>query len=344
MAVEFGVVIPTWGKFGDPEAIRRLIVRAEELDYASAWVGDHLLLPEYATRYSPANWYEALTVCCVAMGATERIRFGTDVLVAPYRDPRLLAKMAATADRLSGGRLTLGMGVGFLRGEFEALGADHLQRGAVTDEYLEVMRRLWEEEGEVGYAGRHISFPPAHFLPKPLQRPLPLWIGGNGRRGIERAARLGDGWHPLFPAPTAYAAGRARIEALRGESRMPGFTFSYSCPETRLIDSAAALPATTGYAGTEQLPDDYAYAPAPPTNEEGRPLFMGTAAEVSHDIASLVDAGAEHFVLRFWAGDPSRTIEDSLDQMERFAIEVRPHFDTHSRRERPALPIPAFQD
>lgn len=110
--IGFGVVIPTWGAYGDPDRIWRLIERAEALDYESAWVGDHLMLPDYATPYSPANWYEALTCCFVAMGRTERIRFGTDVLVAPYRDPRLLAKMAATADRLSGGRLTLGMGVG----------------------------------------------------------------------------------------------------------------------------------------------------------------------------------------------------------------------------------------
>lgn len=326
----FGVVIPTWGAFGDPNAIRRLILRAEELGFESAWVGDHLLLPEYATRYSPANWYEALTCCFVAMGMTERLRFGTDVLVTPYRDPRLLAKMAATADRLSGGRLTLGMGVGFMRGEFEAMGASLADRGAVTDEYLEVIRKLWREEGEVEYSGRHISFPPAHCEPKPLQQPLPLWIGGNGRRGFERAARFGDGWHPLFPPPEAYAAGRAAIEQLRGGSGGREFTYSYSCPETRIIDTARERPDSTGYAGTADLPDDYAYAPTPPATAEGRPLFMGTATELAEDIASLVNAGVEHFVLRFWAGDPSRPIEDSLEQMERFAREVRPRFETRA--------------
>lgn len=330
MSIEFGVVIPTWGAYGDVDRILPLIDRAEVLGYASAWVGDHLLLPEYATALSPANWYEALTCCFVGMGRTERIRFGTDVLVAPYRDPRLLAKMAATADRLSSGRLTLGMGVGFLRGEFEALGADLERRGAVTDEVLEVMRRLWETEGEVGYDGRHFSFPPAHCEPKPLQRPLPLWVGGNGRRGLERAARLGDGWHPLFPDAPAYRAGRERIESLRAEAGAAStgpFTFSYSCPETRIVDDPDAIPRATGYAGAEGLPDDYAYAPAPPVDASGRPRFIGTADQLEEDIARLVEAGAEHFVLRFWAGDPARPIEDAFDQMERFAVEVRPRFD-----------------
>lgn len=330
MPIEFGVVIPTWGAYGDPDRILALIDRAEALRYASAWVGDHLLLPDYATALSPANWYEALACCFVGMGRTERIRFGTDVLVAPYRDPRLLAKMAATADRLSGGRLTLGMGVGFLRGEFEALGADLERRGAVTDEVLEVMRRLWETDGEVGYDGEHFSFPPAHCEPKPLQRPLPLWVGGNGRRAFERAARLGDGWHPLFPDAPAYRDGRERIEALRaarGDGGQGVFTFSYSCPETRIVDDPDAIPRATGYAGNEGLPDDYAYAPAPPADASGRPRFIGTADQLADDVARLVDAGAEHFVLRFWAGDPTRPIEDSIEQMERFAAEVRPRFE-----------------
>ncbi len=134
MAVEFGVVVPTWGAFGDAQKIRQLILRAEALGYASVWVGDHLLLPDYAVGLSPATWYEALSCCLVGLGMTERIRFGTDVLVTPYRDPRLLAKMAATADRLSGGRLTLGMGFGFLEGELRALGTDPARSGEITDE------------------------------------------------------------------------------------------------------------------------------------------------------------------------------------------------------------------
>lgn len=326
MAVEFGVVVPTWGAFGDAQKIRQLILRAEALGYASVWVGDHLLLPDYAIGLSPANWYEALSCCLVGLGMTERIRFGTDVLVTPYRDPRLLAKMAATADRLSGGRLTLGMGVGFLEGELRALGTDPARRGEITDEYLAVMRRLFESDGPVGFEGKTVRFDPVHFAPKPLQNPLPLWIGGNGRRGQRRAALLGDGWHPLFSTPTQYAEGRAFIEKLRSEHGLGTFRFSYSCPETRIVDHPTAIPPSTGYAGRDALPPDYAYAPPPPTDESGRPFFIGTAEQVSGDLRRLEAAGAEHFVLRFWAGNPAAGIADSLEQMERFAERVMPGF------------------
>jgi probable F420-dependent oxidoreductase len=327
MSVAFGVVVPTWGAFGDPGKIRRLVTEAETLGFASIWVGDHLLLPDYATALSPANWYEAVSCCLVGLGWTERIRFGTDVLVAPYRDPRLLAKMAATADRLSGGRLLLGLGSGFLEGELRALGVDPAERGAITDEVLRVMRRLFEQEGPVGFAGRFFCFDPVHCEPKPLQSPLPLLVGGNGVRAQRRAALLGDGWHPLFPTPGQYAEGRAAISRMRAEGGREGpFTFSYSCPETRLVDAGSAVPRSTGYAGLGELPPDYAYAPAPPRDASGRPLFVGSVEQVTADLRSLVEVGVEQFVLRFWAGDPAAGLEDSLDQMRRFASEVAPRF------------------
>lgn len=327
MAIEFGVVVPTWGAFGEAAKIRRLIERAEALGYASVWVGDHLLLPDYAVHLSPANWFEAVACCLVGLGWTERLRFGTDVLVAPYRDPRLLAKMAATADQLSGGRLTLGLGVGFLEGELRALGQDPAARGAVTDEVLRVMRRLFESEGPVGFEGRHYRFDPVHFAPKPIQRPLPLWVGGNGRRGQRRAALLGDGWHPLFPTPEQYAEGRRAILRLRAEHGLEApFRFSYSCPETRLVEHPDAIPVGTGYAGRDSLPPDYAYAPPPPVDASGRPLFIGTADQLTDDLRRLEAVGVEHVVLRFWAGDPAAGIDDSLDQMERFAARVAPRF------------------
>ena len=162
MSLEFGVVVPTWGAFGEARKIRRLIQRAEELGYASVWVGDHLLLPDYAIHLSPANWYEAMACCLVGLGWTTRLRFGTDVLVAPYRDPRLLAKMAATADQLSGGRLTLGLGVGFLEGELRALGTDPGQRGAITDEVLAVMDDLRAAEVDFLTIGQYLRPTPSH--------------------------------------------------------------------------------------------------------------------------------------------------------------------------------------
>jgi probable F420-dependent oxidoreductase len=325
VGVEFGVVIPTWGDYGEPRTIRRLILAAEELGYSTAWFGDHLLLPDYATALSPANWYEALTCCFVGMGLTTRLRFGTDVLVLPYRDPRPLAKMAATADQLSGGRLTLGVGVGFLRGEFEALGAPDLaERGAVSDEYVRVLRLLWESEGPLSFDGKYVRFESAHAVPRPAQRPLPLWVGGNGRRAQRRAAELGDGWHPLFPSADDYARGRKAIAELRDGRDLEDFTFSYSCSETRVLASGEARAEPHTYSDMGDLPDDYTYVPDVPRTADGRAYFVGTAAQVAGDLQALAAAGVQHFALRFWSGDPDFGPDRVLEQMRRFASDVAP--------------------
>lgn len=326
MAVEFGVVIPNWGPYGEPEAIRGLVVAAEELGYSTAWFGDHLFLPDYATELSPANWYEALTCCFVGMGLTKRIRFGTDVLVLPYRDPRLVAKMASTADRLSGGRLTLGVGVGFLRGEFEALGSpSHAERGAVSDEYLRVMRLLWESEGALAFEGSYVRFSDAHAEPRPLQQPLPVWVGGNGKRAYRRAAELGDGWHPLFPTVGEYARGREAIAVLRGDQGLDGFTFSYSCSGTRITSGASRAEPHT-YVDMGELPEDYRYAPPAPRTADGRAYFTGDETQVRGDLEALAEVGVEHFALRFWSGEPDFGPERFVDQMQLFATRLMPGF------------------
>ena len=329
MTTQFGVVIPSWGTGGDADAIRELVSAAEDLGFSTAWFGDHLLLPEYAISLSPANWYEALSCRLYGMGHTSRIRFGTDVLVAPYRDPRLLAKMAATADQLSGGRLTLGLGVGFLRGEFEALEVPGFERrGDITDETLRVLRLLFESEGPTSFAGEYLRFENVHAKPAPVQRPLPLYVGGNSRRALRRAALLGDGWHPLFPGVEEYREGARAITALRGERGLDDFTFSYSCSETRITDTP---PETDGsepytYADMGELPEDYSYAPPVPRTEGGRALFIGTEEQIAGDIQALMDAGVQHFALRFWSGDPEFGPDRFVEQLRRFAECIAPRF------------------
>jgi probable F420-dependent oxidoreductase len=209
--MQIGVVIPTYDDYGNAGVIRRLIGDAERLGYDSVWFGDHLIVPGYAVRQTDPHWYEALSCAIFGMGITDRLSFGMDVLVAPYRNPILLAKMAATASELSSGRLMLGLGVGFLKGEFEALGAPFARRGAITEEYLRVLRLLFEGRGPLSYHGEWVSFDDMYFGPTPA-RPPPLLVGGNHERAIERAARLGDGWHPLFTSPELYGV-RASIRS-----------------------------------------------------------------------------------------------------------------------------------
>src|SRR5262249_24071593 len=220
------------------------------------------------------------------------IRLGTSVLVVPYRNPVLVAKMLATLDRLSGGRVILGAGVGWLREEFEALAAPAFEaRGAVTDEYLRLMRAAWTSD-PVTFEGRYYTVRKVHALPKPAQRRgIPVWIGGPTRPAARRAApRRGAGPpHPLAPpglqvprGATTHRHGRGRVGARVREGREGG------------------LNAGKGGAG------------------EG-PLFQGTGAEVTADIRAYQAAGVTHFVF-----DPTvPELKAALTNVERFAQEVR---------------------
>jgi probable F420-dependent oxidoreductase len=320
-----GVVIPTYDRYGDASVLRRLILKAEELNFDSVWFSDHLLVPDYAVQYTDPHWYEAISCALFGIGLTSRLFFGMDVLVAPYRNPILLAKMAATASELSSGRLILGLGVGFLKGEFEALGTPPFEkRGAVTDEYLRVLRLLFESRGAVSFRGEWINFTDAHFGPIPSVIP-PLLVGGNHDRAIERAARLGDGWHPLFMAPEVYACGREKIMQMRAREGLADrpFTFSYSCPQTRLLAPGESQPAQ--FSQKHQAPADYEYIPEVGRTDDKRQRFIGTPAQVQADIAVYAAAGVEQIVLRFaMPKDHVITADRITQQWQTFADRILP--------------------
>jgi len=322
--MRIGVVIPTYDHYGNAGVIRRLIGDAERLGYDSVWFGDHLIVPGYAVRQTDPHWYEALSCAILGMGMTDRLSFGMDVLVAPYRNPILLAKMAATASELSSGRLMLGLGVGFLKGEFEALGAPFERRGPMTDECLKVLRLLFEGRGAVSYHGEWVSFDDMYFGPIPA-RPPPLLVGGNHRRAIERAARLGDGWHPLFTSPEVYARGRARINQIRESEGLTSrpFTFSYSCAQTRLLARGESPP--QAFSQKIQAPSDYEYIPEAGRAPDGRQRFIGTVEELQDDIAVFAAAGVEQLVLRFaMPQDPVVTADRISEHWRLFSEQVLP--------------------
>lgn len=320
--MKIGVCIPTYDQYGRPEVFRDLVLAAEAFGYDSVWFGDHIVVPGYATDRTDPHWYDALACALTGMALTTRLSFGTDVLVAPYRNPIVLAKLAATAAELSGGRLQLGIGVGYLKGEFEALGAPpYARRGAATDEYLQVMRRLFEASSDqpVEFGGEWVRFRDIHFGPRP-QRPPPLLVGGNHPKALDRAARHGDGWHPLWPTPEVYAEGRRRILAHRealGIARP--FTFSFSCPYTRLLGPGEPI-ATFRPTAAEPGLEEYAYSPPPPAAEDGRPRFIGAASELAQDLDAYAAAGVKQLVLRFalpW--DPYVSPAVFREQMQAFA-------------------------
>lgn len=324
--MRFGVVVPTYGRFGDPDAVLRLVHHAEALGYEGAWFADHVVIPDYATGWLPPPQLEPVVACCVGMGATTRLRFGVDVLVAPYRPPLLLAKMAATADQLGGGRLTLGIGVGYLEGEFAALGVPYEQRGGITDETLAILRAAWSERGSLAHHGEYFDFDGVHLGVACAQRGgVPLWVGGNAPRALRRAAELGDGWHPLWIAPEQYARARAEIERRRSEAGIERpFTFSFSCPRGAVLDASRDWSEDAARRVPAPTRPEFGYVPPLPRAPDGRPRFTGTVEELLDDVHAYAAAGVEHLTLRFWTSGHDLAEDALMQQMTRFATDVIP--------------------
>jgi probable F420-dependent oxidoreductase len=195
--MRFGIAIRNMGPQSTRKTIRECARVAESLGFDALFVSDHLCIPPDDTEGSGGRYLDVLATLAWLAGATDRIRLGVSVLVLPYRPAVLTAKQVATIQELSGERMILGVGVGWMKREFEALGVDKRMRGRVTNETLRVIRHLFAHEAE-GYRGDLVSFPPFVFLPRPA-RP-PIWIGGNGAPALQRVLEFGDGWHPMLPA------------------------------------------------------------------------------------------------------------------------------------------------
>ena len=222
--VKFGFVIPNnWG-FEDPGDVIDIATSAEQMGFHSVWVNHHVLHAGYVLkRLDDRPYYDALTTLTYVAALTKSVRLGTSVLVLPYLNPVVLAKSLATLDVLSGGRLTVGAGVGALRHESDSLGSDYSQRGAYTDESISVMKALWTQQDPV-FEGAFYTFSGVKFAPKPLQQPHPpLWIGGQSRAAMRRAARLGDGWHPTGLTPQELAG---KVEYLESQVKAAGRSMS----------------------------------------------------------------------------------------------------------------------
>lgn len=237
-AVPFGIALPNYGPLASPETLVRLARLAEDLGVDSVWVSDHLVAPVGVASIYPYDrrpdrkpgdmgvieeFYEPVTTLAWLAGATRHVRLGISAYVMPYRNPVVTAKQVATLDRLSGGRVVLGIGVGWLAEEFGALDVPFARRGRRTEDYVAVCKALWSG-GEARFDGETYRLPPVRTGPTPAQRPHPpLWIAGNSARGIARAARLGDGWHGIDLSPDELRPLAAEARRLAGR---PGFTVS----------------------------------------------------------------------------------------------------------------------
>ncbi len=195
--MKYGVAIRNMGPQATRATLRACAATAESLGYDALFVSDHLCIPPDQTEGSGGRYLDVLTTLAYLAGATERIRLGVSVLVVPYRPAVLTAKQIATIQELSGERMILGVGVGWMKPEFDALGVDKRQRGRLTDEMLRVLRHLFAHEA-LAFNGEIVRFPAFVFLPRPA--PPALWIGGNGEKAMSRVLEFGDGWHPMLAA------------------------------------------------------------------------------------------------------------------------------------------------
>ena len=317
MEYRFGV--PTGGPLVADQSLGELAKRGEELGFDIVFVSDHVVIPRNVASQHPYRepgessgmgsgpgvCLEQLTTLAYLAGQTSKARLLTSVMVVPYRSAVLTAKMLASIDVLSKGRLILGCGVGWMREEFEAIGAASFEkRGAVADEYIGAFKELWTSENP-RFEGKYCRFSDLWFLPKPVQRPHPpIWIGGESPAALRRAARLGDGWYPIGNNP-----------------RFPVGTLD------ELRESIGRLRRYAEEAGRDGSEIDVAYNSsfyddrrALLTGDGRRRLFTGTPEQIAEDISSFEDMGVRHLMLNF----PGETMERTLDHMERFAVEVRP--------------------
>jgi probable F420-dependent oxidoreductase len=313
--VRYGFYLPTRGPTATPEALEAMVARAETLGFDSVVIADHIVMPvEIRSRYpytvdgafpGQGDALEQLALMAFIAGKTTTLRLITSVMIVPHRNPVVTAKMLATIDVLSRGRVTVGAGVGWLREEFEALGApDFDRRGAVSDEYLRIFKTLWTQS-PASFHGEFYSFDALRCLPRPMQVPHPpIWIGGHSRAALRRTARLGDGWHPVGANPAVPLTPpelRASLDELfrltEAEGRDPAaLTISYKAP---IYD--AGRPLAAGASGTR------------------RP-FSGSGEQVAADIGTYAQLGVSELIFDF----RSATLDETLERMERFATVIRP--------------------
>jgi probable F420-dependent oxidoreductase len=298
--MQLGIWLPNCRHLATAETIRQTAVRAEALGYDSVWVSDHVVVPTANVVNFGETVFDPLITLGVVAGATSRVRLGTTVLIVPYRNAVVTAKMVSSLDALSGGRVVLGIGAGWVAAESAMLGVPFPERGSMTDEHLRAMQALWTEPTP-SFAGRYTRFDGLVFEPKPAQKPHPpIWVGGHSRAALRRAVEFGAAWHPINRSPDELRAGVAAIRALsqaRGRAIPPALTLRN---DVRL-----------------QKPGQGA-----PTSTHGGRVIAGEPAVLIEQIGELAECGVEHLVLEFLAPDG----RDLDEQMTAFAERVRPRF------------------
>ncbi len=313
--MQFGFGAPVSGALATPEKLAQIAGEGEAMGYDYTTISDHVVIPrDIEARYpysdtgefpgrSRGDRHEQLIAVAFIAGKTSRLRLVTSVTVVPHRPAVLQAKMLATIDVLSNGRLTFGIGAGWMKEEFEALGVPPFaERGAVTDEYLMACRELWTKDNP-HFAGKYVKFANVLFEPKPVQKPHPpIWVGGESGPALRRTARLGDGWYPIGTNPQhrldSMKRFQAGVERLRRLTREAGRDPAKVALAYRVTSWGKSLPARA--------------------DDGERRLFSGETADIVGDLKAFREFGVGHVDFNF-GGD---TAEDLIANMRRFREEV----------------------
>ena len=317
--MEFGFNVPNSGALANPGDIKTISQRGEALGFTLLAIPDHIVFPRgISSRYPysqdgaftfakdfAGDFLEPLALMAHLAAITTKARILTSVMVVPYRDPILTAKLVSTIDVMSGGRVILGCGAGWMAEEFVAVNAPPFkERGKVTDEYINAFRELWSAENP-SFKGDYTEFRDIFFAPKPVQDPHPpIWIGGESGPAIRRTARLGDAWYPIGCNPhhplDTVAKFSAGLDTLKAEAEKIG-------RDPATID--LAFWAVWGSLGD------------PAKLESGeRMVLTGSAEDIAGDVKAFEELGVRHVLFNFLGA----TLDDSLANMESFAANVMP--------------------
>jgi probable F420-dependent oxidoreductase len=302
--MDFGVFLPVSGAACTRAGLRHAAETAERLGFTTVWAADRIVIPwkiesDYAYSWSGSfivppekPFLESMTALAFLAGATESVKLGVSVLVTTYRDPVHWAKVASTIDWLSEGRFILGVGIGWMAEEFDALDRADIfpQRAQVADEQLRVARNLFTED-HCSFEGEHYSYEDIAFYPKAHDKPIPIWCGGESKGAQRRAGTYGDAWFPYFATvtPEELASRYANVrEAAKAAGRDPDDVTLNTCLSVEVTDEEV-----------EQEPD----------------RLRGTPDQIADALARFEDVGVQHVALQFLVG----RYPERLAQMERLA-------------------------
>lgn len=315
--MKYGFTLPGRGHLATPERLGIIARKGEEFGFDTLLTGDHILVPKNISSVYPyteggefpgsgsGESMEQITLLSYIAGQTSKIRLVTSVLIVPHRNPLIAAKSLATLDLLSEGRLVVGVGVGWMREEFQALGLPPFEeRGAVTDEYIRAFKVLWTED-DPHFQGKYISFDDISFLPKPVQKPHPpIWVGGESRPALRRTAELADGWYPLGSNPTFPMGTPEQLKA--GLERLAGYAerFGRDPSTIETIYRTHQFELLKQAAGPDRLP------------------FVGDADQIAGDIRQYQDMGVTSMIWDFLRQTDG--LDSMLGLMEDFSTQVWP--------------------